>query len=181
MSTTTTKFNKTFDLFDVDRDDAITFTDLHTAAERVAADLLPAGEPGAADLRHEISYGYTLFWDQLTEAVGAVEADSLSRAQYVAALESGALDTEREYGRSVDTIAEALMAALDADHDGRLTQSEYTAIFTAFGVEAPAAKTAFAGLDRDRDGRLSRDEFRTAVREFFLSRNPETPGSRLPG
>ncbi|MGC4996424.1 hypothetical protein [Streptomyces sp. DT195] len=43
--------------------------------------------------------------------------------------------------------------------------------------DAPDAMDSFAKLDTDGDGTISRYEFIRAVREHFLSNDPDAPGS----
>ncbi|GJN33633.1 hypothetical protein PR202_gb22254 [Eleusine coracana subsp. coracana] len=85
--------------------------------------------------------------------------------------------------RAFNSCVDARFAALDADHDGRLSYAEMAAELMAlrvreahFGADEPAAAAELAELygalfsrfDRDGDGAVDREEFRAEMREVML-------------
>ncbi|MEU1781255.1 EF-hand domain-containing protein [Streptomyces abikoensis] len=67
-----------------------------------------------------------------------------------------------------DTVCAPVLGALfdlaDADQDGTLDFSQFTALRTALNNPAANAEAAFAALDADGDGRVARDDYIAAIR-----------------
>jgi Ca2+-binding EF-hand superfamily protein len=55
-------------------------------------------------------------------------------------------------------------ATADADHDGKVSKTEYVTAMTG-KLEKAAAETKFADLDKDKDGFLSQQEFNAGAGE----------------
>jgi hypothetical protein len=60
----------------------------------------------------------------------------------------------------------ALFDLADADQDGALQRSEFTALRQALGNPADNADAAFEALDADGDGRVHRDEYLASIRAY---------------
>jgi Ca2+-binding EF-hand superfamily protein len=73
-----------------------------------------------------------------------------------------------------------ILAMLDRDRDGKVSQAEYVASAPP-GVPETAQAALFARLDRDRDGYLTNQEVLQAVQEFMLGEDPGAPGNDLLG
>lgn len=69
-----------------------------------------------------------------------------------------------------DNVCRPALAALfdlaDADRDGALHRSEFTALRQALGNRAESADTAFDALDADRDGLITRDDYLASIRAY---------------
>lgn len=57
----------------------------------------------------------------------------------------------------------------------------FAKFYSAYGVDADAARASFAKMDTDSDGFMSRAEMIAASRDFFSSDDPSAPGNWLYG
>lgn len=76
---------------------------------------------------------------------------------------------------------QSILGLWDRDKDGRLSREEYISLEWCYGVDETGANEAFRHLDRDVDGYITVDEGIAAVREFYLSDDPNAPGNWLFG
>jgi hypothetical protein len=74
---------------------------------------------------------------------------------------SALLDTQEQSSRT--SHAQQLFAKMDADGDGKISQSEFENVFGA-GADAAKVDGLFNALDGDSDGKVSGGEFMAAVR-----------------
>ncbi|KJS53357.1 EF-hand domain-containing protein [Streptomyces rubellomurinus] len=83
--------------------------------------------------------------------------------------------TYQEYAAWVDaekfdTVCQYALGALfdlaDADRDGALDRSQFTALRQALGNPADHADAAFDALDGDGDGRVSRQDYLASIRAY---------------
>jgi hypothetical protein len=72
------------------------------------------------------------------------------------------LDTQEQGSRTAH--AQQIFAKIDANGDGRISQSEFENVFGT-GVEISKADELFGALDNDRDGSVSNGEFVAAVQD----------------
>ena len=77
-------------------------------------------------------------------------------------------------------LTHQIFSMMDRDGDGQVTRAEYLKNSIDLVGEA-VASAQFARLDRNGDGRLTRDEIAIAVHEFFVSEDPNAPGTTLLG
>jgi len=85
------------------------------------------------------------------------------------------------FDAAVTAAATALMQAADTDGNGVLDPGEYTRFAAAYGASTGQAARAFRKLDLDRNGVLDTTEFTQAIRQFFTSPDPATPGNLVFG
>jgi juvenile hormone diol kinase len=69
----------------------------------------------------------------------------------------------------------------DLNKDGLLSKQEFMCFFVSLRVEIKQANECFEMLDLNGDKMLSRIELFTAIKEFFLSDDPDSPGNLLFG
>ncbi len=69
----------------------------------------------------------------------------------------------------------------DVDKDGLITTDEYTDMFTIYGIPVVYSAKSFVKLDVNKDGVISKDELVKAVKDYFVSSNPDTPGNWIFG
>lgn len=71
-----------------------------------------------------------------------------------------------------ESVCRGTLAALfdlaDADEDGALDRSEFTALREALGNPAGNADAAFDALDSDGDGRVVRDDYLESIRAHVI-------------
>ncbi|MFI9366241.1 EF-hand domain-containing protein [Kitasatospora sp. NPDC053057] len=80
--------------------------------------------------------------------------------EYVAWVDADKFDNVCRYALG------ALFDLADADQDGALDRSQFTALRQALGNRADNADAAFDALDGDGDGRVSRAEYLASIRAF---------------
>ena len=73
------------------------------------------------------------------------------------------------------------MPASTGDGDGVIGKDEYRQYLTSSKIDPSVADETFAKLDTDGDGHLTRDEWEQLFLDFFLSDDPDAPGSWLWG
>ena len=64
---------------------------------------------------------------------------------------------------------------LDLNDDGVISLEEFTIYYHIMGLDAKMAAETFAAIDTDGDGSLSRAEYMTAVDDFFVRENENSP------
>ena len=100
----------------------------------------------------------------------------ISRDEFVAAVGPG-IGHRAGFDTAVEAAARSLIQVADTDGNGVLDAAEYTRLAVVYGVHADAAERAFGRLDQDRNGVLDAAELRLAIRQFFASRDPDSPGN----
>jgi hypothetical protein len=139
-------------------------------ADRLAAD---------GDTRAEIAAGFAEQWQQLCTYAGIDRGGRLSLAEYTTAMGAGIAGDPDGLDRAVLRTGLAVLRATDGDSDGFLDLSEWERLGQLLRVGD--AKESFALLDTDGDGRLSSAEIAAAVRDFYTSDDPATPGNLVFG
>lgn len=81
------------------------------------------------------------------------------------------------FDTAVAATATALVRAADTDGNGVLDPGEYARLAAAYGASTGQAAHAFRRLDLDRNGVLDTAELTWAIRQFFTSPDPATPGN----
>ena len=85
-----------------------------------------------------------------------------------AALLSGAAFAQDEAPQAAASQSSAFQA-LDADHDGKISQDEAQA--------APVVARSFTTADKDKDGKISQDEFNQSFTTAAPAPQTESPSS----
>jgi Ca2+-binding EF-hand superfamily protein len=75
----------------------------------------------------------------------------------------------------------AIFDIIDRDADGQITFQDYALYFKAWGLEEDLAQQAFSQIDLSGDGSVSRSSFVQFSSNFFMSDEPNLPGSQLFG
>jgi juvenile hormone diol kinase len=78
---------------------------------------------------------------------------------------------------AVETV-KPVVEAMDANGDGKVTFTEYSALIKAIGsCTDEEARTGFDKLDRDGNGTLSAEEVSLGWFEYFFTDDPDAPGN----
>jgi Ca2+-binding EF-hand superfamily protein len=170
-----------FSLIDEDGNGLVEANDFERRADRMA-DARDVSDPDArAALRKRVMN----WWEHLCALADLDDDDRVTREEWQTYWEAldASVDTDEnasnETLQSLERAARGTFQAMktsDADH---VTEDEYTAWLAAWGIEAQAS--AFDRLDRDGTGVLSEDDLVKAVKEFYLSNDPDAPGNVLYG
>jgi juvenile hormone diol kinase len=126
---------------------------------------------------YEAYRGYVMgVWDALSAGADTDHSGSVSPTEFIA------LFSQLEsFPDQVAEMATRAFDVLDRDGDGTISLEEYRAFREAYGVDNADAAEHFARLDANNDSLISRAEFTVLMKDFFLSDDPEAPGSLLFG
>lgn len=166
------KFERAFESVDTDHNGYADWSDYRKLVERYLESL----GIGKDDPRARALYAFReAYWRELLRHAG-VDGDRLTKDQYVSANRLAGTDTTRL--DVIEGAGHAVFDIIDADGDGRIGRDE-TARFLkdVWKIDVSQAADAFARLDTDGDGAITRQEFTRAMREHFLSTDPDAPGS----
>ncbi len=170
-----------FDLLDRDEDGHIDGEDFEIQAERLADERDLSGE--AREALRERMLGW---WTQLQATVDVNEDEQISRSEWEqfwdairASVEEGTDEEKAQMLESLEQSAEATFRTIDASGSGQITEDEYADWLTAWGAEG--SEEAFEQLDRAGNGYLTEEDFAEATKEFYLSNDPDAPGTLLYG
>ncbi|HEX7277417.1 MAG TPA: EF-hand domain-containing protein [Acidimicrobiales bacterium] len=161
-----------FKLFDMNGDGYWERSDFEQFVERLAR--AQGLEPGSEKL-DAVSQVYMQIWDGLR----AADADGDGRVTVEEALSY----QEQTFTPEVVTgFARVVFPTLDHDGDGAIGPEEYRQyLSTSPAFDTTAADETFRRLDTDGDGRITAAEFEQLYLEYFLSDDPDAPGSSLWG
>ena len=123
---------------------------------------------------------FMFWWETLLEAENGEPADRIGRQQFIGIMYSSVIEPET-FENAIGGIADGLIAALDTDGTGGLSQQEYVRMYEALGIPQETSSEAFWRLDRDGSGEITNAEFRQALFEYYLSADENAPGSWLLG
>lgn len=136
--------------------------------------------PGSSE--YEMVRAQTLeSWDN--EQLKAFDADGdgrISLEEHIASY-SVSLNDPALFQQLTVQYTQTILGLWDQDRDGKLNVDEYAKLLWCYGGQDQAAREAFRRLDRDGDGYLDVGEIVEAVKEFYLSDDPDAPGNWLLG
>ncbi|MFE0019757.1 EF-hand domain-containing protein [Amycolatopsis sp. NPDC059021] len=166
-----------FDVLDHDSNGLIERKDLIAVSDGVS-EVFDHDE--ASPHRAAMTQAYGAWWEQIRAGADADGDDSVTRDEFVAAVDAGLL-SDPAYLDVVAAAADTVFDAADVDGDGVLNQVEVVAVYSAAGASTAAAVGAFKQIDTNGDNRISREEWQNSVRGAFTSTGPDTPGSNMLG
>ncbi len=173
-----TNISAMFDALDATADGLLSRDDFAVRADQMCAGLAP---DAASPHHQELQSAYRQAWDELRYYADCDHDGTVTRDEYVAAVEAGMLTDPEYLEKAVLVVSRALFRAADEDGDGILTRDQYVRMFTAIDLDADMAGAGFDHIDRDADGTIGYDEFVQALSELFSSSDPMSPGSRVLG
>lgn len=169
-----------FNLIDEDGNGLIEANDFELRADRMA-DARDLSEPDArAALRDRVM----AWWTHLCTVADLDDDDRVSREEwetYWEALQISADEAEEDNRtlQSLERAARGTFQAMNSANGDQVTVGEYADWLDAWGGEGSAE--AFDRLDRNDTSTLSEDNLVEAVKEFYLSNDPDAPGNLLYG
>ena len=169
------KISRMFDVLDVDRDGFLSPADTDRVVLRLAKQRnWTQGGPEHRALRQAYEPAVHAL-DPFRDSAGRVDLANYLRYH------SGMLEVPHAYQQAIRGVADLVFDALDADDDGRVTETEMGQFFRAYSIEPELAPGAFRKIDADDDGKISKSELLDAVSQFYLSSDPDAPGNWLLG
>ncbi|HEV2639102.1 MAG TPA: EF-hand domain-containing protein [Actinocrinis sp.] len=161
-----------FETMDANNDGFVDGSDYQKLADRY----LTAYKLGKDDRRARALQSFCqIYWLELLRHSG-VDGDRLTKEQFVTASRLASIDTSRL--NVAEGTANVIFDVIDVDGDNEISKAEYARFLKdVWKVDAPDAMDLFTALDSDGDGAISRQELVRAIREYFLSNDPNAPGS----
>ncbi|MFJ2740749.1 EF-hand domain-containing protein [Streptomyces sp. NPDC087440] len=171
------KYDRMFDMLDVDLNGVLEEQDFITLARSIAratgvGDTSPKGATLVLERQR--------CWALLLEHADANGDGQISRDEFHRAM-SGAFGDPSLLERNLRDGLHAEFAAIDADDDGVATIDQMAAFLTAWGLEHEVAWASATSLDQNGDGWITREEYVAGWSDFLLDEDAEAPGSTLLG
>ncbi|HEY2764906.1 MAG TPA: EF-hand domain-containing protein [Pseudonocardiaceae bacterium] len=168
------KLSVRFAQHDVDGDGFLEQSD-YDALGRLLSDQLGA----SSEIREQIAAGFAEQWRLLCTHAD-IDADGrIGLDEYVAAMGGGIAADAAGLERAVLATSRAAIQAADANGDGFLDLADFARLGALLHVDDHVA--SFQALDVNGAGRLSYDEIIAAVRDFYTSDDPSSPGNLVFG
>jgi Ca2+-binding EF-hand superfamily protein len=168
-----------FELIDGDDNGLIEPADFRRRADRLAE----AFGVTDADERDELRRHLMRWWEHLSTLADANDDGRVTREEwemywtrFKVAVSMGSRSRSTE---NLERVARATFRAIDRSGSGRVTADEFAAWLDAWDIDDHAM--VFHRLDRDDTGVLTEQDLVEATREFYLSNDPEAPGTVLYG
>ncbi|WP_026421237.1 EF-hand domain-containing protein [Actinokineospora inagensis] len=167
------KFEKAFERFDVDRDGVLQQNDITAMAKIWQETFAVSSGTEEANRIHSLA---AQLWQDITSATDTDADGTISKAEWTTAME------RPEF---IDKVALPFALAVfdlaDKDSSGSLSVEEMIAGQARSGISEAETRRMFEALDADHDGSVSRDEYANAIREFYLSDDPNAVGNLMVG
>ena len=169
-----------FDLIDEDDNGFVEARDFELRAKRMAE----ARNVTDAATRVTLHDRVMTWWNHLCAIADFDDDDRVTREEWEtywrsiqAGVEQGG-NGDNETLQSLERAARGTFHAINTD-EGPISEDEYAEWLAAWGVDESAG--AFDRLDRDDTGVLTEENLVEAVKEFYLSNDPDAPGNALYG
>ncbi len=170
-----------FDLIDEDDNGLVDARDFELRADRMAEARNVHDPEARAELRDRVM----TWWEHLCALADIDDDDRVTREEwetYWEALQASVNQAEAENSRTLQSLeraARGTFQAMNTTDTPHVTEEEYAEWLQAWGM--PESKAAFDQLDRDGTGVLTEQDLVQAVKEFYLSNDPQAPGNVLYG
>ncbi len=166
-----------FALIDEDNNGIIEVADFALRAQRLAEARAVADEDDREALRRRV----LAWWDHIS-TIADLDGDArVTLSEWTVYWRSVVRGVDRgdETLESLHRAARGTVQAIDQSGTGRIMPDEYADWLSAWG--ANGHREAFADLDRGGKGFLTEADVIVAVQEFYLSDDPDAPGTVLYG
>jgi tellurite resistance protein TerC len=168
-----TQFNRRFDVLDIDHNGAWQQQDYEQQAQRIANAF---GHPPGSPARQNVADAQRGLFSALLAHMDSNGDQKITPGEFAASIGRSIAD-QPGFDAAISATASALLHAADVDGNGVLDPGEYTRLTAAYGASTQQASQAFRQLDLDHNGVLDLAELTQAIRQFFTSPDPHTPGS----
>ncbi len=121
-----TNISAMFDALDATADGLLSRDDFAVRADQMCAGLAP---DAASPHHQELQSAYRQAWDELRYYADCDHDGTVTRDEYVAAVEAGMLTDPEYLEKAVLVVSRALFRAADEDGDGILTRDQYVRMF----------------------------------------------------
>jgi hypothetical protein len=167
-----------FSIIDEDNNKYIEADDFEMRAER----LVEARGVTDPDAKAEIHDQVMNWWHHLCSVADVDNDERVTQREwqrYWQGLQTAVENSNEAVLDELERAARATFRSIKVDDGDQVTQAEYAEWLAAWGVDD--AEAPFDRLDRDDTGGLTEEDLVQAVREFYLSNDPDAPGNVLYG
>ncbi|MGW1767549.1 EF-hand domain-containing protein [Streptomyces sp. NPDC002073] len=177
MSVLDIKLDRSFDVFDSDRDGRLEKADVIGLSDKLAESLGVA--PDAVNvLRDSLSD----LWDTVFQRMDKNADGGVDRQEFRAAFRARIVTDQNRIWERIRNMSNAWTELADRDGDGMLSREEYTSLLHGmFRLPRETFDEAFNRLDVDGDGQLSREEISSAMKEYYTSEDYSARGNQFFG
>ncbi|AXE24752.1 EF-hand domain-containing protein [Streptomyces globosus] len=171
------KLDRSFDVFDADRDGRLRKSDVTGLSDKLAESLGVAPD-AVAGLRGSLED----LWDAVFQKMDRDGDGGVDRLEFRAAFRARIVTDQNRIWDRIRSMSNAWTELGDRDGDGMLSREEYTDLLHGmFRLPRETFEEAFNGLDSDGDGQLSRDEISRAMKEYYTSEDHTARGNHFFG
>jgi len=170
----TKKFSFVFTWFDQNGDGWLTRDDF----EKIAGMFNALAAEDDAKTKTAMKEAFAHWWGLLLASGEGTSGEKIGLPEFLRIMASSVIAPEN-FENAVGRIATGMVAALDRDGNGSLSQKEFVRMYDVVGIPSTTSAEWFKRLDRDSSGEISCAEFRQAIVEFYLSPDPNVPGNWL--
>ena len=167
------KYEKAFDRFDVDRDGVLEESDITAMAKSWCETFDVGPQSGDAARINDLA---TQLWQDILAVTDTDTGGTVTKSEW-----NSAMERPDFVERVALPFALAVFDVADRNKSGRLSLREMTAAQNKAGISEDETRRMFEALDSDQDGEVSRDEYAGAIREFYLSDDPNAVGNLMVG
>lgn len=168
-----------FDLIDANDNGVIERADFQRRADRLSEALDVTSEEERTRLQRRI----LLWWKHLSMLADANNDGRITREEWRRYWErfkiAVSLGDHRRSLERLERVARHTFRAIDRTDSGTVTEEEFANWLQAWDVDH--IETVFRRLDRDNTGHLVEEDLTEAIKEFYLSNDPDAPGNVLYG
>jgi Ca2+-binding EF-hand superfamily protein len=171
------KLSKMFRLLDGDGDGVLVRGDYDRTCRRLLAVL--RAEPGSEDAA-EIEASYATEWDELQAEADRARGGRVTLDGWLD-YRGAQLEGPDAFETMIDPYVETVFAKLDRDGDRRISTEEVRGYLGLYRMPDEELDLILGRIDPDRRGIFSRQDIGQLARDYYLSDDPDAPGSWLLG
>ncbi|HEY2577505.1 MAG TPA: hypothetical protein VGI74_14455 [Streptosporangiaceae bacterium] len=167
------QFDRRFAVLDTDHNGAWQQQDYEQQAQRVCTAF---GHPPGSPASRNVAKAHRGLFSALLAHMDSDGDQQITPGEFAASIGRSIAD-QPGFDAAISATASSLLQAADIDGNGVLDSDEYAQLTAAYGASTQQAAQAFHQLDLDHNGVLDVAELTQAIRQFFTSPDPHTPGS----
>jgi len=166
----TRKFTRMFNAFDADHSGYLEFADVQTILTNLAQlNGIVAGSP-----EYEAAQSsFRTRWEHTRQFADTNRDDRVTLDEWLAYC-SALIQSPEMFEQDMGSLISSNARLMDRDGDGLISLEDFAAVRGNLDSDNTAV---FQRLDLNGDGYISREEFIASYRQFFLSDDPDAPGS----
>jgi tellurite resistance protein TerC len=166
------QLNRRFAVLDINHNGAWQQQDYEQQARRVCHAF---GHDGDSPACQNVTAAQRGLFTALLAHMDANHDQQITPNEFAASIGQDIAD-QPGFDAAIRTAASSLLQAADMDGNGVLDSDEYARLTAAYGASIQQASQAFRQLDRDHNGVLDVAELTQAIRQFYTSPDPDSPG-----